>query len=52
MSEIEQPQTSDVLLLNLINTDNESTIEREQIDFGLPNMLAKPIVIITEAQAV
>ncbi|QNR51826.1 putative virion structural protein [Xanthomonas phage Xoo-sp14] len=43
MSEIEQPQTSDVLLLNLINTDNESTIEREQIDFGLPNTLAEPI---------
>lgn len=43
MSENEQPQTSDKLLLNLINSENESTIEREQIDFGLPNSLAEPI---------
>lgn len=40
MSENEQPQTSDKLLLNLINTENEATIEREQIDFGLPDVLA------------
>jgi len=43
MSEIDQSQTSDKLLLNLINVENESTIEREQIDFGLPNTLAEPI---------